>query len=559
MPASSTRVGYVPVVAVADHGRRGKQWAGKAAMAMLLSAFLDGVRPVDMIGEVSTVHISSVSYDSREVRDGALFCCLDGTRYDGHEFAGLAVSNGASALLVERRLDIAVPQIVVTQGAARAAMAVIAANFYGRPSGSLVMFGVTGTNGKTTVAHMVASILRAGGLRTSVIGTLGGGRTTPESADLQRSLAQARDSGFKAVSMEVSSHGMVQHRVDAIRFQAAVFTNLSPEHLDYHKTMDMYFAAKAALFVPERVENAIINVDDPWGRLLVERASGVPVLRYSADEASEVSQDEHGSSFCWRGMQVRIPLAGRYNVLNAIAAANAGLVLGVDEDEIAEGLYTMEPVPGRFALYRSPSGGIVVIDYAHTPDALEAVLMSAREIMHEPSRQLTCVFGCGGDRDASKRPLMGSVAARLADRVVVTSDNSRNENPVVIMDEIVSGIGADDRNRLVVEIDRRKAIKSAVAQLRDGDVVVVAGRGHETVMEAGGKCMHFSDAEVVTGCMAVPVGRYVSVPGGSLSGGEGRSSGVGTDLEVGTDPGAGVSGRSTEGGAGTAGGVTCSD
>ncbi|MCL5446371.1 MAG: UDP-N-acetylmuramoyl-L-alanyl-D-glutamate--2,6-diaminopimelate ligase [Actinobacteria bacterium] len=526
---------------------------------MLLSGLLDGIRPVDMVGEVSTAQISSVSYDSREACDGALFCCLAGTRYDGHEFAGRAVSNGASALLVERRLDIAVPQIVVARGTARAAMAVIAANFYGRPSGSLVMSGVTGTNGKTTVAHMVASILRAGGLRTSVIGTLGGGRTTPESTDLQRSLAQARDSGFKAVSMEVSSHGMVQNRVDAIRFQAAVFTNLSPEHLDYHKTMDMYFGAKAALFVPERVENAIINVDDPWGRLLTEKVSGVPVLRYGADEASEVSQDEYGSSFRWRGMQVRIQLAGRYNVLNAIAAANAGLVLGVDEDAIAEGLDTMEPVPGRFALYRSPSGGVVVIDYAHTPDALEAVLMSAREIMHEPRGRLTCVFGCGGDRDASKRPLMGSVAARLADKVVVTSDNSRNEDPVAIMDEIVSGIGADDRKRLVVEINRRKAIEFAVVQLRDGDVVVVAGKGHETVMEAGGKCVHFSDAEVVTGCMAVLAGRQGNVPGGSLSGDAGRSWVVGADLGVGTDPRVGDSGRSIEGGAGSTGGLACSD
>ncbi|MHB8264074.1 MAG: UDP-N-acetylmuramoyl-L-alanyl-D-glutamate--2,6-diaminopimelate ligase [Acidimicrobiales bacterium] len=469
---------------------------------MQLSDVLDGVAPLEIVGDTSAIDVSSVSYDSREVHHGDLFCCLPGDRYDGHEFANRAVSNGASALVAERRLSLGAPQIVVAQGTARAAMATIAANFYGKPSESLIMAGVTGTNGKTTVACMIASILRADGLRTSVIGTLGGERTTPESPDLQRSLAEARDSGIQAVSMEVSSHGIVQHRIDAIRFQAAVFTNLSPEHLDYHKTMDQYFAAKAALFVPEKVENAIINADDPWGRLLAQRVYDVPMLYFGADEASGVEQDESGSSFHWRGMQIRLPLAGMHNILNAIAAANACLVLGVQEDEIAEGLNTMEPVPGRFVMYRSPDGGVVVIDYAHTPDAIEAVLSSAREIMHGSRGQLTCVFGCGGNRDASKRPLMGSVASRLADRVVVTSDNSRDEDPVAIMDGIASGIDADARSRLVMEADRRRAIEIAVARLRSGDVVVIAGKGHETTMEVGGLVTHFSDSEVVTECMA---------------------------------------------------------
>ena len=455
-----------------------------------MDRLLEEVEVIEAHGDPGTTEVTAIAFDSRQVEPGALFCCLPGRAGDGHDYAGEAVARGATALLVERRLALEVTQAVVAPGTARPAMARLACAFFGQPARSLLTVGVTGTNGKTTVTRLLASIFEAHRWPATVIGTLDGVRTTPESPVLQRLLAEARDTARRAAAMEVSSHALAQARVDGIRFDAAVFTNLSHDHLDFHGTVDDYFAAKASLFTPERAALAVVNEDDPWGRRLVSR-SAIPTVGYSRREVSNVESAAHRTTFTWRARRVELALAGSFHVANALAAATTALSLGIPEDVVVAGLEAAAPVPGRFEVVDTPAPFTVVVDYAHTPDGLQVVLDSARELAGEG--RVLCVFGCGGDRDPAKRPAMGAIAARGADVAVLTSDNSRNEDPDAIIAEVLTGVGASD---LIVRRDRAEAIGLVIDLADPGDVVVVAGKGHEQEIEIGTQRLPFDDRHV---------------------------------------------------------------
>jgi UDP-N-acetylmuramoyl-L-alanyl-D-glutamate--2,6-diaminopimelate ligase len=431
------------------------------------------------------------------VQPGALFCCLPGATSDGHDYAAAAVAAGAAALLGERPLDVDVPQVWVDPGGARPAMAALAARFYGYPGSDLTMVGVTGTNGKTTVTHLVAGLLRVAGVRCGVIGTLDGVRTTPEAPDLQRRLRDLRDDGQRAVAMEVSSHALSQHRTDEVVFDVAAFTNLSRDHLDHHGSMEEYFSTKAKLFTPTAARHAVVCVDDPWGRRLAEGIVGLPVTTVRRADASDVVLSAGSTSFQWRGRRVTTPLTGAFNIDNALVAATVSTVLGMDEGQVAEGLAAAEPVRGRMEIVDAGPPFAVVVDYAHTPAALSGALSAARDVAE--GGRVVCLFGCGGDRDPGKRPEMGAVADGLADVVVLTSDNPRSEDPIAIIDVVRSGMGG--AAELVVEVDRRTAIDRALRLARAGDVVLLAGKGHEDTQTTGAVSVPFDDR--VEACRAL--------------------------------------------------------
>ena len=436
------------------------------------------------------VEISRAVADSRRMSSGALFCCVPGVRHDGHDYAAAAIASGAVALLVERPLGLDVPQLVVSS--VRAAMGPLAAELAGRPSEQLSIVGVTGTNGKTTTVHLLSAILESAGRSCGVIGTLTGPRTTPEAPELQERLAELRDEGRVAVAMEVSSHALDLHRVDGTRFRVAVFTNLSRDHLDYHHDMASYFQAKARLFEPDLSDLAVLNLDDPHGRLLRDAAS-IPSVGYSMADAEDLILDVDGSWFRWRGVAVHIGLAGRFNVANALAAATAAAELGITPEQVAAGLAAAGSVPGRFERIDVGQPFLAAVDYAHTPDGLEQLLLTARELA--VTGRVVLVFGAGGNRDVTKRPEMGEVGARLADIVFVTTDNPRDEDPAVIISEVVSGM--NDPRDLRIEPDRRAAITKAVALARAGDVVLIAGKGHETTQTIGTLVTPFDDRVVL--------------------------------------------------------------
>jgi UDP-N-acetylmuramoyl-L-alanyl-D-glutamate--2,6-diaminopimelate ligase len=382
-------------------------------------------------------------------------------------------------------------------------MGPIAARFWGDPSRALTVVGVTGTAGKTTVTHLVQAIFTAAGRPCGVIGTLSGPRTTPDATELQELLADELDRGSRAVAMEVSSHGLELHRVDGTRFAAAIFTNLSRDHLDFHPTMDAYFAAKARLFGPDLTDRAVVCADDPWGRRLLEQltSSDVETHPYSLDDVADLRFGPDGARFTWRAEPVDLALPGRFNVLNALAAATAAAAVGIDPATIATGLRTAGPVPGRFEPVDAGQPFTVLVDYSHKPDALEQALHASRELT--PKGRLTVVFGCGGDKDTGKRPIMGEVAARLADRVVLTSDNPRSEDPLAIIDEIRAGIPPSGAlAEVVVEPDRRRAITLALGGAEPGDLVLVAGKGHETTQMIGPRVLPFDDRAVAREALA---------------------------------------------------------
>ncbi len=460
---------------------------------MRLNGLLGDVDVIGTRGRPGDAEVGSIAFDSRRVEPGALFCCVPGTTTDGHRFAADAVAAGAVALLVERFLDLDVPQIRVAEGGVRPAMAQVSAAFFGYPSRRLAMVGVTGTNGKTTVTYLVLSILAAAGTPAGAIGTLTGERTTPESPDLQAALADFRHRGRQAVAMEVSSHALTQHRVDGIVFDVAAFTNLSHDHLDHHQSMEAYFAAKASLFVPNRTRLAVVNLDDPWGERLVGQLAGapvpVPVAVVRRSDASDVKLNVGSSSFTWHGHLVTLPLSGAFNVDNALMAAAIATGLGVGEPAIVAGLAAATPPPGRMEVVTPGPPFAVLVDFAHTPAGLEAALASARRMAG--SGRVVCMFGAGGDRDPEKRPMMGEVAGRLADVVVLTSDNPRSEDPLEIIAQVRAGI--DPRAELVVEPDRSTAIARTVGLGRTGDVMVLAGKGHETTQELDGSVVPFDD------------------------------------------------------------------
>ena len=451
---------------------------------------LSGAAP-GLIGVRGQAVITGLAHDSRVVKPGDLFFCVPGAVHDGHEFASEAVNRGAAALVVERPLGLGCPELETAL--VRPAMGPISSAFYGHPSRSMTVIGVTGTNGKTTVVNLLASVLEAAGIRTEVLGTLTGTRTTPESLDVQRQLACWRSAGVKAVAMEVSSHALHQHRVDGIGFDAAVFTNLTPEHLDYHGTIDEYFAAKARLFTSGMADRAVVNQGDEHGARLASEAR-VPAVGYDPRRLP-VRLGARGSTLRWRGRDVHLRLIGRFNAANALAAAETALLLGAGVPEVVAGLESAAVVPGRFEVVESNRGYTVIVDYAHTPDGLAQALAAARELVVD-SGCLRVVFGCGGDRDADKRLEMGRAAAELADQVFVTSDNPRSEDPEAIMADILAGV-PQGTGRVLTEPDRRAAIDRCLSDAADGDVVVVAGKGHETTQTVGDQVVPFDDRVVV--------------------------------------------------------------
>ena len=459
--------------------------------------------------------IDGLAYDNRRVGAGTLFFCVPGATVDGHDFAPEAVRAGAGALVVERRLGLGVSEAVVPD--ARAAMAPAAARFNGDPTLELRLAGITGTNGKTTTAFLVRHILERTGTRTGLLGTvksvIGGAeaeveRTTPEAIDLQATFRAMLDSGDEACAMEVSSHALRLGRARGINFGVAVFTNLTQDHLDFHADMEDYFAAKRMLFEGEgRPPVAVVNLDDPYGARLADEIAGeygdglVTFSGAGADavlRAADVDFDPAGSRFTVEGpfgeAAVEMPLPGDFNVSNALAAIGAATALGADSADAARALEDAERVPGRMEPIDAGQSFAVLVDYAHTPDSLENVLLAARRLTPEPGRVI-CVFGCGGDRDRAKRPLMGEIAARLADVPVVTSDNPRSEDPAAIVEEIRAGMG--ERDDVWAEVDRRAGIRSALELATDGDTVVIAGKGHEQGQEfAGGRKIPFDDRDV---------------------------------------------------------------
>jgi UDP-N-acetylmuramoyl-L-alanyl-D-glutamate--2,6-diaminopimelate ligase len=440
---------------------------------MQLERLIAALAPTDVVGDAA-VEIRELAYDAREVPRDSLFFCIRGARSDGHDFAHEAVRNGAAALVVERRLELDVPQIVVPS--VRAAMPRAAVEFFGDPSAELPVAGITGTNGKTTTAYLLWSILvqaaEKPGLLTNVERRVGDetrevGLNTPESVDLQRLFREMLDAGNRACVMEATSMASTKGRLEGTHFVVLVFTNLSQDHLDFHGTMDDYFEAKRRLFA--QAARAVINVGDEYGARL---AASIPdALTFHPD-------DELGAT---------LKLPGRFNVENALAAAAAARALGIDPAAVKQGLEAVERVPGRFDAVDEGQPFAVVVDYAHTPGALETVLEAARDLA---GGRVICVFGAGGDRDRAKRPLMGQVVAELADVALVTSDNPRSEDPAAIAADVVDGLD------LEVELDRRRAIERALETAQEGDVVVIAGKGHEQGQEIAGRKLPFDDREV---------------------------------------------------------------
>jgi UDP-N-acetylmuramoyl-L-alanyl-D-glutamate--2,6-diaminopimelate ligase len=475
-----------------------------------LHALLDVADVLELAGD-SHVDVESIAHDSRQVAPGALFCCIRGASADGHEHAAAAVARGAVALLVDR--PVAVPGVAQARvERVRAAVGPVAARFHGDPSRTLRVLGVTGTNGKTTTTYLLEAITVAAGGRAGVIGTTGArvvgadeslGFTTPEAPELQELLARMRDRGVDTVAMEVSSHALAYQRVDGTRFAAACFTNLTHEHLDTHGTIEEYFATKARLFTPELTATAAIATDDPWGAELATRTRGLDRvvtfgLEPGADvRATAIESDAHGSTMrletpAGTVTGVRVPLVGGFNVHNALGASATALAAGFALDAIVAGIQAPVVVPGRMEPVAAGQPFTVLVDYAHTPDALERLVAEARRLAG--AGRVIVVFGCGGDRDRAKRTPMGR-AASGADLAVLTSDNPRSEDPAAIAAAAEHGL-RDGGAAYVVELDRRAAIRHAFDAARGGDVVVVAGKGHESGQEAGGVITPFDDRVV---------------------------------------------------------------
>ncbi len=463
--------------------------------ALGLDEVIRRVRPLAVLGSARTVVVSGITHHHEEVRPGYLFCCLPGERVDGHVYAPVAAERGAVAFICEHSLSgVGGAQLVVGPGMARPAMAEAACAVWRDPASAMRTVGVTGTNGKTTVTFLLRTIFERHGWRAGVIGTLDGVRTTPEAPELQRSLAAQRDAGCRATALEVTSHALSQRRVDGICFDVAVFTNLTQDHLDYHKTMEAYFAAKAELFTPERCRAAAVNASDEFGQRLVERAA-VPTVAFSIADAGPLEVGLERSSFTLFGRRAEISLGGSFNVENALAAAHAARLLGIGDDTIVEALAAAPRVPGRLEPVPAAGGLTVLVDYAHTPAGLAQVLAAARGGARGGDARVIVVFGCGGDRDRGKRPAMGRVASELADVVVVTSDNPRSEEPLAIIEQVSAGVVAG--SDCEVEPDRRSAIGLALRRARSGDVVVVAGKGHEATQQTAAGVEPFDDREVV--------------------------------------------------------------
>ncbi len=506
-----------------------------------MNLLFDDIEVIESVGDASAVEVGGITHDSRRVVPGDLFCCVPGLMSDGHVHAAEAVERGAVSLLCEHfipeLLHMDIVQTRIAPGTMRPVMARLAASFYGYPARDLLMIGVTGTNGKTTVTQILGDLLGATGRPTNVMGTLSGARTTPEATEVQRVLAGVRDrqksdGARHAVAMEVSSHALVQSRAEGIHFDVAVFTNLSHDHLDYHGTMEAYFEAKATLFTSQHALRGVVHADDVWGQRLLER-SRIPTIAVHHSDATDVVLRPGHTEFTWRGQRITTQLTGAINVDNTLLAAEAALALGerhLGPEEIAEALSHVAPVPGRLQVVAAPAAGqavgqgqaeepgqgppfTVLVDYAHTPAGLEVVLGEARALA--PGGRVLTVFGCGGNRDRAKRPLMGGVAERMSDLAFVTSDNPRLEEPLAIIDEVLGGIpGGSSNPTVVIEPDRRLAIRGALDAAGPGDVVVIAGKGHETYQDIDGERRPFDDAVEADRALAA---RYTTDPGRARS------------------------------------------
>ena len=468
--------------------------------------------------------VTGLAYDSRAVTRGDLFVAVPGLRRDGRLYIAEALDRGAAAVVTEGEDPLTGTshgRILVPS--AREAMARLADRFFDHPSGALSVVGITGTNGKTTTSYLVEALLRGKGVRTGVVGTiqyrvgdepLPAGQTTPEALELQGLLARMVAAGVKGLAMEVSSHALALHRVDGIDFDVAVFTNLTQDHLDFHGTLEAYRRAKRRLFEllalsPKHDRWAIINGDDPAGPSMVE-GLGLRTLTYGFRPAARVHPLEYASTLDGIRMAVETPsgrldvaspLIGEHNVMNLLAACGVGVALGMEPSMIRRALETVAAVPGRFERVEAGQPFLVVVDYAHTPDALERVLRTARKLTRG---RLGVVFGCGGDRDRGKRPIMGGIAARLADQVWVTSDNPRSEDPLAIIKEVVAGVGDawSGLERCAKLPDRRAAIRAALDWARPGDLLVIAGKGHETYQIIGREALPFDDRAVARQILA---------------------------------------------------------
>ena len=460
------------------------------------------------------INITGISYNSKTTKKGDIFVCLVGEQTDGHKFALNAIENGATALLVEKEVEgTKIPQVVVAS--TRHKIADIADRFYSSPSKGINLIGVTGTNGKTTVTHLIQKIFEENGQKCALIGTLGyklssngeyrdAKHTTPQAPELQATLRMIKDvEKIDNVVMEVSSHALDQNRVGGCRFNGAVLTNLTQDHLDYHITMDNYFKAKALLFERLKEGNfAVINADDAYGdRFISVVPKDVKVYTYGIKQQSDVMA--HNINFSLNGAEftlvanakeykVNLHMNGMFSVYNVLAAVTTALAMGIDIEIALKALQNVKGVAGRFeVVIKKP---LVIVDYAHTPDGLENVLKSAREIIPEDGK-LICLFGCGGDRDATKRPKMGAIAEKLADKIVITSDNPRSEDPQVIITDIIAGLKSVNTENVIVEPDRGSAIALLKTIANNNDVVVIAGKGHENYQILKDKTIHFDDRD----------------------------------------------------------------
>jgi UDP-N-acetylmuramoyl-L-alanyl-D-glutamate--2,6-diaminopimelate ligase len=477
---------------------------------MLLSKALDRIPGIRLTGN-AYADFYGISYDSRSIRKGDLFVAIKGEKSDGARFIPQAIERGAAAIASETQVALgpAVGNVMVPD--ARRFLAEISREFYQDPSEELKLAAITGTNGKTTTSYLLESIYRHAGIRSCLAGTIGmrigaqsfhSAHTTPESSDLTKFLRQAVLEGCTHGALEVSSHALTLKRVFSTRFRVAVFMNLTRDHLDFHKDMESYFQAKQLLFAAEngnRVESAVINADDPYGRRLAG-TTRCTVVRFGFDQDSEIHVQAHHSRVDGTDLTLRTPagvlrfrlrLIGRPNIYNVMAATGAALSLGIQPEEIRRGIEDLEGVPGRVERVDAGQDFAVIVDYAHSPDALENLLNTVSQLPHT---KLITVFGCGGDRDRSKRPIMGEIAVRMSDCVIATSDNPRSEDPMAILGEIETGMRKGPAPYKIVP-DRRKAIESALSVAGKGDVVVIAGKGHEDYQILGGQTIHFDDRE----------------------------------------------------------------
>ena len=480
---------------------------------MKLRNLIESINYIELVNcEDTSIEIDGVSYNSKQTRTNNIFICLPGEHVDGHEYAEEAVDNGAVACVVERRLNLDIPQIVVSS--TEDILAKISAEFYGNPSSKINVIGVTGTNGKTTVTHLIQKLYEAFNEKCVLIGTLGykfrssekyhgGGHTTPQAPDLQRLLYFVNERCHDNVVMEVSSHSLAQHRVEYVDFKGAVFTNLTQDHLDFHITMENYFRAKAMLFEDLVAGDfAVINSDDEYAeKFLGVISPTVSTYTYGVATESDVMAkdivfESHGARFTCvvRGKEypVQLKMNGMFSVYNVLAAITTALAIGFDIEKSIKVFEGISGVAGRFEVITTKP--TVIVDYAHTPDGLENVLKAARQMTPENGK-LICIFGCGGDRDTTKRPKMGKIAEELADKVIVTSDNPRSENPQQIISDILAGFKST--KEVIVEPDRELAIKEAYKLANVNDIVLVAGKGHEDYQILSDRTIHFDDREKV--------------------------------------------------------------